>query len=506
MGDLEFLFALLLAAAVLVRLADTIRVPFPIVLVAGGLLIGLIPGLPDIALEPHVLFLVFLPPLLNAAAFYASPRELWTERRALSVLVLGLALTTIAVVAVVAHELVDGLPWAAAFALGAIVAPTDPVAAIATFRSAGVPHEVRLLVEGEAMLNDAIGLTALRVALSAFTGAAFDALDATTDFLVVAAGGIVVGALVGWLEVQVLRRLQDRPVAILWTVLSAYGAYIVAEEIGVSGVLSVVMAGLYLGWHSHSAFDADTRLSAQAFWEVLEFTLNALLFILLGLGLPAISADLKGTTVATGLAIAAVVVVVRMAVPFIARIGASWRERVVIGWSGMRGAISLAAALSVPLDIPGRAQIVFLTVVVIAVTLVGQGLTMPLVLRAVGLTRHRIWSPEEAIARLEAAQTALDRLDELEAEGAPEEILRRLRELYRARFRMCQAILIGEGSEQQQQVREQVFRYSDLRRDLIQAERAALLALRNDGSLRPDVLRVIERDLDLEEARLRAAA
>ena len=510
MDELEFLFVLLVCAAGLVRVADLIRVPYPIVLVLGGLAIGLVPGLPDVELAPDVVFLVFLPPLLAAAGFNASPQELNAERSALAYLSLGLVLATMGAVAVVAHALVDGLPWAGAFVLGAVVAPTDPVAALATFQRAHAPERVRLIVEGESMINDATALVAFRVAIGVATGATFDAADAALDFVVSAAGGIAIGLVVGWVQRRLIVRLTDRPLSILWTVLSAYGAYILAEEIGVSGILAAVLAGLYFGWHSHTAFDADVRLSAIAFWEVLEFILNALIFILLGLQFPALSDELPvGDVLVPGLAIAATVIVLRMLAQFVPYVDTAdgWRARVVVGWSGMRGAISLAAALSIPLDVEGRSQIIVLTFMVIAITLVGQGLTLPVLIRALRLREDRVWSPEEAVARLEAAQSALDRLDELDAEHDDElpEAVKRLRELYRARFRMCQQALSGEPGARTH-ARDARYRYGALRRELIGIERDALLGLRNEGRLRPDVLRQIERDLDLEEARLSEAA
>jgi Na+/H+ antiporter len=514
-SGLEFLFVLLLAAAALVRVAEVVRVPYPILLVLGGLAIGLVPGLPHVELEPDIVFLVFLPPLLVAAGYNASPQELWAERRPLAFLTVGLVAVTIAGVAVVAHAVLDGLPWAAAFTLGAIVAPTDPVAALATFARAGAPERVRLVVEGESMLNDATGLVAFRVALSAATGGTFDAADAALDLMVSAAGGIALGVVAGWVCVRLVRKQSERALAILWTVLMAYGSYIIGEEIGVSGVLAAVMTGLYFGWHNHQAFDADTRLSALSFWDVLEFTLNALIFILLGLQFPALSNELQkevafGEVLVGCLAVSATVIAIRLAAQFVPGVGTGdgWREKLVVGWSGMRGAISLAAALSVDLDAPGRPQIVIVTFVVILVTLVGQGLTLPVLIKALKLPAVRPWSPEEAIARLETAQSALDRIDELEEEiEAPEtpEALRRLRELYRARFRMCQAVLSGEP-DARTRVADVRFRYSDLRRELITVEREALLELRAEGRVRQDVLRNIERDLDLEEARLSAAA
>jgi Na+/H+ antiporter len=509
-ADLEFLFLLLLGAAAIVRGAAWLRVPYPIALVLVGLAAGAVPGLPEVVLDPEVVFLVFLPPLLASAGFYASPRELRAEWRPLTVLALGAVLATMGAVAIAAHELIDGLSWPAAFVLGAVVAPTDPVAAQATFSRMRVPERVGLLVEGEAMINDASALVAFRVALGAALAGAFSVADAGVDFLVSAVVGVAIGLAAGWVEVGVLRKLDDRPLSILLSLLFPYAAYVLAEEAHVSGVLAAVSCGLYLGWFSHESFSADTRLSATAFWEVLIFGLNALLFLLLGLQLPAIVEDARaggsfGTLLLTALAIAAVVLVVRAIVVFLpfTRTGDDWRERLAITWSGMRGAVSLAAALSVPATVSGQPAILFVTLVVILVTLVGQGLTLPALLRFLRLRGERPWTPDEAIARLETAQSALDRLDELEDEGGvSEEQLRRMRELYRARFRACQAVLGGGDQDGVADVRETRRRYSDLRRELIGVERGVLLSLRNEGRLRPEIQRLIQRDLDLEEARL----
>ncbi len=393
--------------------------------------------------------------------------------------------------------------------LGAIVAPTDPIAAQATFSRMHVPERVGLLVEGEAMLNDASALVAFRVALGALTAGTFSASHAAGDFVVSVIGGVGIGLVAGWALVTVTRKLDDRPLAILLTLLFPYAAYVLAEQIHVSGVLAAVVGGLYLGWYSHDAFSPDTRLSATAFWEVLVFGLNALLFLLLGMQFPgvldeALDNDTFASLLGAALAVTAVVIVVRLALVFApwANIGDGWRDRLAIVWSGMRGAISLAAALSVPVGLNGQPQILFVTVVVILVTLVGQGLTLPGLLRALKLQGERPWSPEEAIARLETAQSALDRIDEIEEEGAAsEEQLRRMRELYRARFRACQAVLSGED-DARDGVRDTRRRYGDLRRELIGVERSSLLGLRNEGKLRPEIQRLIQRDLDLEEARL----
>jgi NhaP-type Na+/H+ or K+/H+ antiporter len=489
LSDLEFLIVLLLAAAALVRLADLVAIPYPIVLVVGGLAVGLIPGLPDATIPPEAIFLVFLPPLLVAAGFAASPQELRAEKRTLTWLAGGVVLLTMVAVAVVAHTLVDGLSWPAAFVLGAVVAPTDPVSAAATFSRIPVPDRVSVLVEGEAMINDGTALVAYRLAVVAAVSGSFAIGDAALDFVVSAVGGIAIGVAVGWLEVRVLRRQADAALTIFLTV-------------------GAVVSGLYLGWFSHVAFDADTRLSAMAFWQVLVFGLNAMLFMLLGLQFPGLVDELRqvvslGQLAIAALVVTATVIAVRILAQFVPGTipGADWRERLVVGWSGMRGAISLAAALSVPLSVSARPQIVFLTFVVILVTLVGQGLTLPALLRALHVDGPRPWSPDEAIARLEAAQAALDRLDELEAEGVDEEQLRRLRERYRAQFRACMAVVGGRDGDGRPP--PDVRGYGDLRRDLIGVERDTLLRMRSDGRLRQDALRQIQRDLDLEEARLR---
>ena len=504
MGDIEYLILLLAAAAVLVRLAELISVPYPIVLVVGGLAIGFVGALPDLELDPDVVFLVFLPPLLHAAGWLSSPRELKAEVGPLALLAIGLVLATMVAVAVVAHAIVPGMSWEAAFVLGAIVAPTDPVSATATFSRIGAPARVRLLVEGEAMINDGTALVAYRVALVAAVDGTFSAGDAAFEFLYSAAGGVAIGLAVGWLSVQVIRRQSDVALSIFVTVITAYASYIVAEEAGVSGVLSAVACGIFSGWNAHSSMDAGTRLSGVAFWGVMIFGLETLLFILLGTQVPVLAEELDvGSLAGQALIVALCVIAVRMAWALIptAAFGETVQERIAVGWSGMRGAISLAAALAVPTSVDERSEILLLTFGVILVTLLGQGLTLPLLLHKLDLPTISRWSPDEAMVRLEAAQAALDRLDELEEEGAAPEPLRRLRELYRQRFAVCVALL--GGGDLPEDGRSELREYGAMRRDVITAERASLLDLRNHGTVRGDVIRKVERDLDLEEARIR---
>jgi monovalent cation/hydrogen antiporter len=504
LGDIEFLILLLAAAAVLVRLADLISVPYPIVLVLGGLAIGLVHGLPDLVLEPDVIFLVFLPPLLHAAGWYYSPRDLRTQVRPLALLALGLVLATMIAVAVVAHAVVPGMSWEAAFVLGAIVGPTDPVSATATFARLGAPQRVRLLVEGEAMINDATALVAYRVALAAAVEGTFSAGEAALEFVVNGVGGVAAGIAVGWLSLQILRRQTDVPLSIFVTVITAYASYVVAESLHVSGVLAAVTSGLYSGWNAHWALDAGTRLSGAAFWGVMILGLEAMLFILLGLQAPQLAEEIDvGSVAGPAITVALVVIAVRMTWALVpgGGFGDTVRERIVVGWAGMRGAISLAAALAVPVTVAERPEILLITFGVILITLVGQGLTLGPLLLVLKLPGPNRWSPDEATVRLEAAQAALDRLDELEEEGAAEEPLRRLRDLYRRRFAICVAVL--GGGDMPEDGRAELREYGAMRKDVIVAERATLLRIRNGGEIPSDVVRTVERDLDLEEARLR---
>lgn len=510
MDHIESILVLMLAAALLVRLAEFGKVPAPIVLVLGGLAIAFVPGLPEIELDPDVVFLVFLPPLVFSAGWRTSPRELRTVLRPLGLLAIGLVFLTAAVVAVVAHALVPHLGWPEAAVLGGVLAPTDAVAAIAVFRRLGGPERLRLLVEGESMINDGTALVLYRIAVGVASGGAFALGDAALEFVAVSLGGIAVGLAVGWLALRVIRRQADASLVVVLTLLTAYGAYIGAEEAHVSGILAAVVAGLYGGYQSPRAIDADTRLSSVAFWNTLIFVLEMMLFVLLGVQLPAIVNALDASSgigemmlPVAALAVASILTRLAFVLAMRSDAGETLGERLAVGWSGMRGAVSLAAALAVPLGVPNRPELIFLTFALILVTLVGQGLSLPFVIRKLRLEEPRRWSDEEAVARMEAAQAALDRLDQIESEErAEDQQLQRLRDLYRRRFRVCQAILGGEDREAAGR-EQRLADYGDLRRELIGVEREILLELRGADRLRNATMRQIERDLDLEEARIR---
>jgi Na+/H+ antiporter len=278
---------LILAVATLLAAAPALRVPYPILLVIGGLVLGVVPGMPEFELEPELVFFGVLPPLLYSAAFFTSLRELRSAIQPISLLAVGLVVTTTVGVAVVAHELVDGMSWASAFVLGAIVSPTDPIAATAIGRRLGVPAKLVRIVEGESLVNDGTGLVLYRVAVAAVVAGSFSAFYTGGLFLVSVFGGIAVGLAVGWIVRQVRRRLDNPPAEITISLLTGYAAFIPAELMGVSAVLAAVTAGVYLGWHTPELTTAQVRLQGVAVWEIVQYLLNALLFVLIGLQLPA---------------------------------------------------------------------------------------------------------------------------------------------------------------------------------------------------------------------------
>lgn len=509
MPKAELLVALLVAVAGLAQLAGALDVPYPVLLVLGGLALAAIPGLPRLALNPDLVFLIFLPPLLYHAAFLTSPREIRQEWRAIGLLSIGLVLLTLVVVAVVAHAVAD-LSWPEAFVLGAVVGPTDPVAATALFRRLSLPERLTTILEGESLTNDGTALVALRVALGATTAAGFSLLDATWRFFSAGIGGIAIGLAAGWLITHVRRHVDDPPVEITLSLFTPYLAYVPAERIGVSGVLAAVTVGLYLAWQAPTGlFHPSTRLQAMAFWDVLIFLLNSLLFILVGLQIRSVLDALGnrpvGGLIGAAVAVAATVIVARLAwmlvVPGVTYLLSPDRlyhaartpphERVLLGWSGMRGAVSLAAALSVPLGVGGRPLIIFLTFVTIVVTLVGQGLTLPPLARRL-VSPQEVDDEAEVQARAAAARAALEELDRAaEHEDVPEEALRYARRRYELRLRHL-------GAEEDEHTLPAV---RALQRRLVERERETIERLHGEQRIDQATVRRLERELDLEEER-----
>jgi monovalent cation/hydrogen antiporter len=512
------LLVLMVAVGGLSMLAGTVRVPYPILLVLGGLVLGFVPGMPSAELPPDLVLVLFLPPLLYQAAFFSSPRDLWANARPITLLAVGLVLVTICAVAMVAHTLVPGLPWAAAFALGAIVSPTDPLAATAIARRLGVPRRLVTVLEGESLVNDATALVAYRLAVGAVVAGSFTLWAAGLQFVSRGIGGVAIGLAVGWLFAEARRRIDDPVVEIVLSVVTGYAAYLPAELLGVSGVLAAVTAGLYVGWHAPELASPSTRLLGFSFWEVLVYLLNAVLFVLVGLQLNLILTGVSGSSavvlVGQAALVAAVVIGVRVGwgftVPYLVRVldrrpaqvarRVGPRERLVSSWSGMRGAVSLAAALALPEDFPQRNLIIFVTFGVILATLVLQGLTLPWLIRRLGVHRDDSEAQEELRGRLRATDAALARLEELAGEGwTRDDTVERMRGLYQFRRRRLKAragYLADDGAQ------DRSLAYQRLVRELLEAQRREIVRLRNRGEISNEVMHRIERDLDLEDSRL----
>jgi Na+/H+ antiporter len=498
------LLAILAAVTALTVLAPVLRVPYPILLVLGGLAIGFVPGVPELTMPPELVLVGVLPPLLYSAAFFTSIRDLRADFKAIGLLAVGLVVATMVGVAVVVHFLTD-LSWPASFVLGAVVAPTDPIAATAIARRMGVPRRIVTIVEGESLINDASALVLYGVAVTAVVTGAFSLWDASLEFVVSVVGGIAIGLGVGWVVALVRGRLDNIPAEILISLLTGYLAYIPAEAVGVSGVLAAVVVGIYLGWRSPEISTPAMRIQGIAVWETLVFVVNALLFTLIGMQLRPILDSLSGRSAAELIADAVVVVAAVMAIRIVWVLAAR-QYPAVVGWMGLRGAVSLAAALALPLEsdagapFPGRDLIIFLAFSVILGTLVVQGLTLPKLLRLLRLEDDHLEEKEDTKARIHAAEAALARLEELvDEDWVRPETAERLRGLYGFRRSRFQARFDGEDDGS---IEQQSQDYQRLRRELLDAERAAVVGLRRDGRISDEVMRRVQRDLDLEDARL----
>ncbi len=519
--ELVVLF-LLVTVAALTALARVLGTPYPILLVIGGSLVGFAPGVPDVRLDPDIVLLIFLPPLLFNAAYTSSVRELRAAMRPIVLTSIGLVLVTTCSVAVVAHAAIDGLPWAAAFALGAIVSPTDPLAAVAITRRLGVPRRVTAVIEGESLVNDGTALVIYRTAVSAAAGASFDLLDASGDFVVNVIGGIAVGLVAALLVVKALKLLVgDDMVGVVTSLAAGYIAYIPAEEIGVSGVLAAVTVGVIVGYRSPRLSTPASRLRGYAFWEVLVFLLNAVLFVLVGLQLPSILSTQDRSAlelIALATLVSAVVIGTRLVwsntMPYVIRAldrrpsqvarRVGWRLRLVPAWSGLRGSVSLAAALALPHDFPERDLLIFLTLAVIFATLVGQGLTLPYLIRRLGIEDDGLAEREELHARREAATAAIEELRRLgEEDWTREDTVDRMIRLYEFRDRrLSQRAGELERDGDDGDLDERSFAYQRLVREVLEAQRRRVIELRNEGAISDEVLHVLERELDLEDQRL----
>ncbi len=510
MSNAHLFVVLLASVAVLGIVSDRIGIPPAVGLVLGAIGLGLTPLAPELHLDPDVVLLVFLPPILFPAAAEFAREDVRTSIRAITMLAFGLALLTLVTVAVAAHLLLD-IPWAAAFVLGAILAPTDPVAATGLLRSAGAPDRIATILEGESLVNDAVGLTAFRIAVAA-VGGSFSLGPAVGEFVLVGVAGVGVGVAVALLVVAVLRRLEDLELESAVAALSAYGSYALAEELGVSGILAVVATGFVVGRRLTEVTSPETRLGAGSFWGLVRYLSESMLFVLVGL----VFAEALRTTepnlltvAGHSLALAGAALATRLAWMFtvpklISRLPfrgpeplAAPSEILVLSLGGMRGAVSVAVALAIPLEaggapFPGREAAVLAVLGAVVILLVLPTLLLPSVVCRGGLRQHEETEERDRQTRLQLAQAAVTRAEELRDEGkVSEQLFERATEAYQART----AVLQDETHDSPLHDTEGLD-YKDLLHELREAEREALQELEASGEVHGGVARAIERDLD----------
>jgi CPA1 family monovalent cation:H+ antiporter len=521
MSPVALVFVLLLAATILAGLARRLGIPDPIVLVIGVLILGLLPGVPEVELEPDLVFLLFLPPILFGAGYFTSIRDFKANLRAILLLSVGLVLFTMTAVAIAVHWVLPELGWPLAFATGAIVAPPDAVAATSVFNRLGAPRRMVTILEGESLVNDATALVALRTALAAAMGGTFSLVDASTSFVFVAVGGILVGLVIGTIAWRIIARVDDTILAIVLTLLIPLGIYAPAEELfGVSGVLAVVTAGLIAGRGASHALTSAQRVLGEAAWGTVLFLINGAVFVLIGLQLPIVLHDIGAERsplelLGIGAFVSFVTVAARIIWVFPATYLPRWASSrirgrepypkathvAVVSWAGMRGVVSLAAALALPEDLAGRSLVIFCTFCVILTTLVFQGLTLPTVIRALRIRSDGEEDGEEREARLMAVQAAVERITSLEEEWPDH---RELVDQLRAQYEHRVVHIDPDGHGPRDEAEQELLEHRQIRHAVIEAEREAVIRLRDDGRISDDVMRRVERDLDLEELRLEA--
>ena len=529
MHTVPLILTLLAAVTALAVAARRVGLPYPAVMVLGGLAVALVPHLPQVELTPDVFFDLFLPPLLYASAWETSWRDFRANLRPIALLAIGFVAITTLAVGSLAHLTIAGMTWPAALALGAIVSPPDAVAATAVAGRLGLPRRIVVILEGESLVNDASGLTLYQLAVLAAVTGTFSLGHAITVGAWSVVGGVGVGLALGWLAMRVHRRLEDAVAETVVTLLTPYAAFLGADYIHASGVLAVVTMGLYVSRHSHQIFSPATRLHATSTWEVVTFMLNGLVFVLLGLQLPQTMAAVRDfgepwwhlAGYAVGLAVVLVVVRIAWVFPatYLPRLlvralggtdpSAPWRHVFLVAFIGMRGATSLAAALALPLTLangqpfPRRGLILFLTFTAILATLVVQSLSLPTIVRWLGVHAEAADDGrcEEWDARLRAARSALSRVDAMEpaATDGQRATLIRLRTRYQDRIDRLAGAEHDEAAGRCAAEAEVVV---SVYRDVLEAERATVIQLRDGGQIGDEVRRRIEYDLDLECARL----
>jgi monovalent cation/hydrogen antiporter len=526
MENVSLIIILLFGITLLGLLSNKYKFPFSISLVLSGLAISLIPGLPVVSLNPEIVFLVFLPPLLYGAAWNTSWHEFKAAIRPISLASIGLVFFTTGLVGVTAHYLIPGLGWPFAFLIAAIVSPPDAVAATSVTKGLGLSPRVIAILEGESLVNDASALIAYKYALIAITAGNFVLWEAGLNFLYVAATGILIGLAIAYLILLIHKKwVCDAVIEVTLTFLTPFAAYLLAESIHVSGVLSVVSAGLFLSFRSGEAFSNQSRIMAYSVWEVVIYILNSLIFILIGLQLRSVMAGITDYStselIVYGLVVSFVVIAVRFIWVVPAALLPRWlsarirrtekfdpRNMVVFGWAGMRGVVSMAAALAIPLTLPNgeafphRNLIIYLSFCVILSTLVALGLTLPWIIRKLKIQPHSVVA-EEYEVRNKIVSAAITHIED-NLGTASDELLHNIKSKYEVKYNRLQrtelpANYFGNGKTLSGNIFNE---YSKMQMDLIGVERKEIQQLHLHGKASEEILRKIERELDLEETRL----
>src|ERR1700704_1116295 len=520
------LLLLLVFVVVFAALSRKRQTPYPIVLVIAGLLLSFVPGIPKISLDPDVIFLIVLPPLLYSAAWLTSWREFKFNLVSIFMLAFGLVGFTVAGGAATAKWAFAGFDWRLGFVLGAVVATTDAIAATSIAKRVGLPQRIVDILEGESLVNDATGLLALEFAIAMVVdGRTPTVAQGALRLTYLIAAGLAIGFLLGLVVEWFERRIDDGPIEIVVSILTPYAAYLAAESVRASGVLAVVACGLYLSRQSSEFFSASVRMQTWAVWDSLTFAVNGLVFVLIGLQLPHVLAGIRGYNMAHlllyGAMFSAIVIVLRLLwmfpggnLAYLIRTRLlhqkyarpSTKQIFVVGWTGMRGVVALAAAIALPemlsdgSPFPQRNLIVFLTFSVILVTLVVQGLTLPPLIRALGLAGSKGHESEEEEARKAMVKAALAHLEEARKKDGDK--FGGVHEDFEERYKHRLAKLTGTVDEEIGANPAVYARYVELARELLRAERRTAVKLRNEGRINDELLRRVERELDLSEERL----
>jgi CPA1 family monovalent cation:H+ antiporter len=519
--ELEVIIVLFVVVLALTTAAHRLVIPYPILLVIGGLLLSLVPELPPVHLDPDLVFLVFLPPILWSAAYFTSFREFRANIRPIGMLAFGLVIATTAAVAFVVHAALPGMGWAAAIALGAIVSPPDAIAATAIAKRLHIPGRLVTILEGESLVNDATALVLYRAAVTAAVTGSFSLGETLIEFVFAAAGGVAVGIAVSLIIQHALGVTKDSFTEIAATLLAPYIAWVSAEQMHVSGVLACVAGGIHLRRH-FSVVSPMTRIQARAVWDLAVFLLNGVIFILIGLQLStfrgAVPTDRLPSLLLTVVLVSGTVIAVRLfLVPTVAvmmriinpRLRARdpaphWSHLFILSWTGMRGIVTLAAALALPhttaagAPFPFRSEIILLSFGVIFATLVIQGLSLAPLIRALNLEAGRPHEKEEQLARERAAAAALARLEELGKESWP--VADHLNEMHMHYGRRAQRYA-AQGNGEAEYTPESAAAFRRLRHETLMAERQAVIHLRNEGVISDEVLHRLEHELDVEALR-----